>query len=264
MSRRSWLFGAAAVIVLAGVAAAVRSDSGTPAIGFVAPDAAADPTTEANGATGRGDTAVIPPLAANGYPKVPVGHALGLLDRLVVDDTDAPVPYDRRRFGPGWADPDGNGCTGRQEALMAWAQPGTLTRGPHCSVQAVTIESLYDGIEVVAASTSEVEQKIQVDHVVPVHDAFRRLCCVTGPDAQRLRELFYNDPENLLPVSAEANQAKSDFLVGDARLHLATPDAACFVADHTVRVKVAYKLPVTAREAGALRSELARCSDPSG
>lgn len=253
-----------AVATAAGVIVAVRTGSGTPANRFAHTARSADPAVEAPSDPGRSQIGAVPLLAANGYPVVPSGHALDLLETLVVDDSDAPVPYQRQRFGPGWADPDGNGCTGREEALISWAQPGTLALGSHCRVLAVTIESLYDGVEIVASSPSEVERQIQVDHVVPVRDAFRRLCCITGPDAQRLRELFYNDPENLLPVSTRANQAKSDFLFGDARLRLVTADAACFVADHTVRVKVAYRLPVTAREAEALQAELAGCQDPSG
>ena len=259
-----------AVIVAAVVAVGMGVSCSPPAPQpLVAPLASTGPTatvsdvgTESD-AIGRGPVAVIPPLGTNGFALVPTGPALDLLDRLAVDDTPSPVPYSRARFGPGWADPDGNGCTGREEAIIDWATPDSVRQGPGCRIEAVTLTSLYDGIEIVAATSGDVAQLIQVDHIVSVKDAFRQLCCVTGPDAQRLRVLFYNDPENLRPVSSAANQHKSDYLFGDNRFSYVSDAAACFVADHTVRVKTIYGLSVASSELVALRERLANCEPSS-
>ena len=212
--------------------------------------------------TRRAPDATLPPLAANGYPVVPAGDALALVGSLQVNDGGAPVPYDRKRFGPGWADPDGDGCTGRQAAIIAAARPGSLVLGRRCQVSAVSIDSLYDGMVVDAPTAGAVGQLIQVDHIVAVKDAYRELCCVTGPLAQRLRVLFYNDPENLLAVSTRSNLAKSDYTFGDARFRYASEDVACLVADRVVRVKAAYELSVETSEARALRAQLSRCPPP--
>ena len=207
----------------------------------------------------RPPDATLPPLAANGFPVVPGAAAVALLDSLEVNDGGAPVPYDRKRFGPGWGDPDGDGCTGRQTAIITAAQPGSLHVGPHCQVSAVSIESLYDATLVDAQTAAEVGRLIQVDHIVSLKDAYRRLCCIAGPTAQRLRVLFYNDPENLIAVSTRSNLAKSDYLFGDARFHYTNQRAACLVADRIVRVKAAYQLTVETQEAKALRDQLAHC-----
>ena len=213
-----------------------------------------------------GPDAKLPVLAANGYPVVPTGAAVAVLDTLTVDDGGIPAPYDRHRFGPGWADPDGDGCTGRQAAIVTAARPGSLVVGARCRVEAVTIVSLNDGTVVSASTAGEVGRLIQVDHVVPVRDAYRQLCCSSGLVASRVRALFYNDPDNLVAVSARSNTTKSDFLFGDARFGYPEPAVACQVAERTVRVKAAYGLTVQTAEADALRVQLQQCpiSAPSG
>ena len=228
---------------------------------FVAP-IEASPTSASPSITDpslRGAEAVVPPLAENGYPQPIIGTPLELLAMLRVDDAPAAAPYDRKRFGPGWLDLDHNGCNGRQDALLAADSFARTVPGPRCTIEAITMTSAYDDLTIEATSADQIARAIQIDHIVPVHDAYRRLCCVTGPNAQLLRELFYNDPANLLAVSGASNQRKGDHLIGDPELNFLSDKARCLIAQHTVQVKAVYDLALGSREASALAELLARC-----
>ena len=96
--------------------------------------------------------------------------------------------------------------------------------------------------------------KVQIDHVVPVSDAWQK-------GAQRLtsqlRYNFYNDPLNLLAVDGPTNSSKSD---SDAASWL-PPNKSyrCAYVSRQIAVKLKYKLWVTSAEKGAMARVLTAC-----
>jgi hypothetical protein len=95
---------------------------------------------------------------------------------------------------------------------------------------------------------------VQIDHVVPLMDAWQKGAQALSPT---LRESLANDPLNLLAVDGPANGSKSD---SDAATWL-PPNRGywCPYAARQIAVKVKYHLWVTAAEKDALGRILATC-----
>jgi len=178
------------------------------------------------------------------------GHAA--LAALVVAP---PVPggdYDRARFGTPWADVDRNGCDTRNDVLRRDLTDVRLD-SDGCTVLAGHLVDPYTGDEIHfrrGAGSSDV----QVDHVVALADAW-----ASGADTwdARTRQVFANDPANLLAVAGDANQDKG---AADAADWLPQHGYVCVYALRQVRVKAAYGLRVTPDEHAALGSALAGCT----
>lgn len=172
---------------------------------------------------------------------------------LAIDDRPSPVGSYRRDDWPHWEDPDGNGCDARQDTLVRWSTTTpTLDRSRRCKVLAGTWMSPYDAK--VTASPAD----IQIDHLVPLAEAFR-----SGGwqwDAGRRRQ-FANDPGELVAASASSNQAKSDSPPNEWRP--ARLESWCAYADRWVTVKAAYGLTVTTSERDALGQMLDTCTPDS-
>ena len=147
--------------------------------------------------------------------------------------------YRREAFGPGWAPAVGPGCDIR-DYVLARDLSAVTTRNT-CDVTSGTLRDPYSGQAVTGPA-----RQIDIDHVVPLALAHR-----SGAHAwtDRQREVFANDPDNLLAVSAQVNRSKSD--KGPERW---MPQVdACAYAHDFVRVVTRYQLTVTADRADALR-----------
>ena len=127
-------------------------------------------------------------------------------------------------------------------------RPGTH----ECVVIAGNLADPYSGTAI--AFTKAHATAIQIDHVVPLHDAWE---LGAWSWSQRQRVDYANDPTVLLAVSGPLNESKGDRLA-DAWTPLNTGEW-CDYAQRTVAIHARYQLPLTASERGALIGMLAHC-----
>lgn len=156
-------------------------------------------------------------------------------------------------FGDGWADPDGNGCDARNDALQAALDDVELL-GDGCRVASGVFTDPYSGETVDFERGPDTSDDVQIDHVVALYNAWR-----TG--AQDLtfdeRVALANDPINLQPTIDWVNDDKqasdaSQWLPPDASYH-------CTYVSRQILVKATYDLWVTPSEHDAMRDVLAGC-----
>lgn len=180
---------------------------------------------------------------------------LGVLNGLVVAGQAPMSGYARDKFGPEWADVDGNGCDTRNDILARDLTAVTFEPGaPECVVATGTLHDPYTGATVDFTRGQQTSTAVQVDHVVPLGDAW-----ATGAQTMTAsqRESFANDPLNLLAVDGPTNAAKGD---SDAAQWLPPNQAfTCTYATIQVEVKAKYRLWVTPAEKAALSDVLAAC-----
>lgn len=182
---------------------------------------------------------------APGVPGAPLGHP--------VKGSAPKTGYDRvADFGEAWLDVDGNGCDTRDD-ILARDLTGVVRRGS-CTVVSGTLDDPYTGTRIAFERGVDTSARVQIDHVVPLMDAWR-----TGAQAlsQEAREHLANDPLNLVAVDGPTNQQKG---AGDAATWL--PPAKgyrCTYAARQVAVKSAYGLWVVPAERAALERILAAC-----
>jgi hypothetical protein len=206
------------------------------------------------GSTSDGDATVAP---------VPVGtprEALRQLDALEVGPRAPSGPrYDRDAFGTAWADTDGNGCNQRDDVLLRDAEPGsvTVTEQGACDhdVLAGTWVDPYTGRTLTFDDLKDPRQSqaIQIDHVVPLAEAWRSGAS-SWPD--RRRRSFANDLTVLLAADGPTNATKGD---GDPAAWRPRQAYQCEYAVRWVAVKADWELTVDRGEARALREMLAAC-----
>lgn len=211
-------------------------------------------------ATEAGEEAGLPDLlGARREPVPPAGvtaeqldAARAALDRLPVKGRAPRTGYARDEFGRAWADVDGNGCDTRNDVLARDLTDVVLAEDG-CTVLSGVLVDPYSG-ETIEFERGERSAEVQIDHVVPLSDAWQK-------GAQRWsaekRRLFANDPANLLAVDGDLNQLKG---AGDTATWLPPRRGfRCRYAMTQVEVKDAYGLWVTEAERDAMRRELDRC-----
>lgn len=180
-------------------------------------------------------------------PGIPdAATARGYLDGLTVAPDGSMGGYDRDKF-PHWSNQKGN-CDTREDVLKRDGEK--VATGEDCYPTEGSWTSAYDG-----KTTSE-PAKVQIDHVVPLADAWR-----SGADdwSQDRRESFANElsAPQLIGVSAPSNESKGD----------QTPDEwmppkksyGCTYAEMFVAVKHEYKLTVSDAEHDSLATTLGGC-----
>jgi len=181
--------------------------------------------------------------------------ALAVLATLPVKGRAAMTGYTREQFGPAWKDVDHNGCDTRNDILARDLDSTTFKAGTHdCIVLTGTLPDPYSGRSIAFTRGQTTSSAVQIDHVVPLGDAWR-----TG--AQQLspatRELLANDPLNLLAVDGPLNGQKSD---GDAATWLPpTKTVRCSYVARQAAVKHRYHLWVTSAEKAAITRILDTC-----
>lgn len=163
--------------------------------------------------------------------------------------------YRRDRYGEGWADQDGDGCSTREEILRRDLTRTTYQRSGRCLViDTGVLADPYTGQVVTFRRGTSTSGAVQIDHVVALADSWQK-------GAQRLsaarRAQFANDPLNLLAVDGAANQAKG---AADAASWLPSNRSyRCAYVARQVAVKARYGLWVTTAEKDAISRVLATC-----
>lgn len=233
--------GMAVAVVLALCGYAVVSGNGATGSGAPAPSDASGPGATPASATGR-DAGV--PAAA---------EARALLAALPVKGSAPATGYDRvGDFGEAWMDVDGNGCSTRDD-ILARDLTDVVRRGS-CTVVSGTLDDPYTGTRIPFERGVDTSARVQIDHVVPLLDAWR-----TGAQklTQEARERLANDPLNLVAVDGPTNQRKG---AGNAATWLPPAKSyRCTYAERQVAVKSAYGLWVVPAEQAALQRILAGC-----
>lgn len=194
------------------------------------------------------------------------GAARDALRTIPVAAPDTMAGYDRDCgrghgcvFGPAWSDDvdtrgGHNGCDTRNDVLRRDLRPGTIRLKPgtgDCKVLAGVLDDPYTGQEI--RFTSEHPTEVQLDHVVSLAEAWRSGARTWHPER---RQVFANDPVNLLAVDGPTNQTKSDQPLNEWK-----PSAGylCSIARINVTVHEKYGLTISAAKHAAVRSALASC-----
>ncbi|WP_025252633.1 HNH endonuclease family protein [Corynebacterium vitaeruminis] len=185
------------------------------------------------------------------------------LDRLAVQAYDPAAPaYDRSQFGQAWSDDvsvEGghNGCDTRNDILARDLTGVTFKPGTrNCVVLSGHLSDPYTGQELDFQRGQGTSELVQIDHVVPLADAWYAGASQWSVDK---RQDFANDPSNLQATTKEANQAKK---AKTADEWLPSNQAyECTYARRIIAVKDGYGLAVTQGEKQALRDALATCGE---
>ncbi len=194
------------------------------------------------GCTGLGLPGDGPSGARAGDP----AGARGELATLTVGAPQSMSGYSRARF-PHWID-QGGGCNTRDLVLKRQGQ-GVVATAP-CKITHGTWLSPYDN------RTYTDPQKVDVDHVVPLANAWR-----SGANGwtETRRQDFANDLTHpqLLAVAVAQNRAKGD--QDPSQWKPPNHDYWCRYAEDWIAVKHFWALTVTAAEKTALTDMLETC-----
>jgi hypothetical protein len=174
------------------------------------------------------------------------------VDRLVVAQPPADLPdYRRAEFGDGWDYDPSTGCNVRERVLIAESSVAVTFGTTRCHPVAGRWLSLYDGL----VTTDPTD--LQIDHLVPLGDAWRSGAATWTPDRRRAYANDLTDPNTLVAVSARTNESKGDSSPDEWM----PPDRTswCTYADRWVEVKARWHLSVTPSEKSTLVQILEGC-----
>ena len=191
------------------------------------------------------DRTMVPQSSAQ---PVAAGDIANLLQQVqVIDQIPVVEGYDRGCgkgegcvFGPAWNDPlDHSSCDTRNRILAASLRGVTFKPGTrNCKVVTGYLDpDPYTGQRIQL-------HDIEIDHVVPQARAFDAGAWKWDPQQ---RQIFANDPTELIAVSASANRQKSDAGL-DEWLPSYQP---CTYIQRYLTVAVKYQLPITVAERNA-------------
>ncbi|WP_432548237.1 GmrSD restriction endonuclease domain-containing protein [Kineococcus sp. SYSU DK004] len=218
-------------------------------------EGSADPPPPSASSSAPSTSAPVTPAPSTPPPTGEAGDALAVLATLPVKGRAPRAGYDRERFGPAWADVDGNGCDTRNDVLQRDLATFVVRPGSQgCVVASGELRDPYSGRTIAFERGPDTSSAVQVDHVVALSDAWQ-----TGAQAWDTAErtAFANDPLNLLAVDGPLNQAKGD---ADAATWL--PPVRSFRCPYVARqiaVKASYGLWVKPAERDAMAEVLAGC-----
>jgi hypothetical protein len=162
---------------------------------------------------------------------------------------EARTGYSRDLF-PHWIDADGDGCSTRDEVLIAEADDPVTVKAD-CTLTGGRWFSYYDRVSWTDPG------RIDIDHLVPLAEAWD-----SGARnwARRTRQAFANDlgdRRSLVGVTDSVNQSKSDRDPGEWMPQFAT----CRYVREWVAVKHRWRLQVNRAERNALVSVASRCAN---
>ncbi|GGU46587.1 hypothetical protein GCM10007979_52110 [Nocardioides albus] len=170
---------------------------------------------------------------------------------------DGPAAYVRSSFGGAWADTDGNGCNQRDDVLLRDAVEVRTRPQGRCDhdVLAGTWVDPYTGRRLTFADLKQPDQAqaIQIDHVVPLAEAWRSGASAWSEDRRRA---FSNDLGNLLAVDGPSNMSKSD---DDPAGWRPRKGFQCAYATRWIETKTRWSLAVDDSERRALGEMLNYC-----
>lgn len=172
------------------------------------------------------------------------------LDTLEVKGRAPATGYKRELFGNSW---QRTGSCDTRNIILARDMVDEVV-SDDCKVLSGVLHDPYTGREITFVRGADTSQKVQIDHVVALSDAWQK-------GGQQLSEAeriaLANDPLELLAVEGDANQQKSN---GDAATWL-PPNKAfrCQYVARQIAVKVKYRLWVTQAERDAMQRVLVSC-----
>jgi hypothetical protein len=259
LSGRGWFAVFAIVLALLAVVAGITSTQATNASTTSGSAGGAQILPQPAGAQASPSAASISDSAKTSSLQIVEPPLLGkkaveVLTLLPVHAADSGAGYERtQQFGEAWLDVDGNGCDTRDDILL---RDLTDPAVDGCKVMSGKFVDPYTGQSMSFTRGNDTSTLVQIDHLVALMNAW-----TTGAQelTQDERQRLANDPTNLLTVSEQTNEAKSD---ADAAKWL-PPFAAvhCEYAARQISVKYAYGLWVTKAEHDALASVLQACPD---
>ncbi|KFI45803.1 Protein of unknown function [Bifidobacterium bohemicum] len=185
---------------------------------------------------------------------VATGPVADTLARLQVDDHPTVHGYHRDSFAYNTIDPDGDGCTIRDDILDRDLTQIRLVPGSSCRVKSGQLDDPYTGRTIHFVRGKDTSEAVQIDHVVALENAWQ-----SGArhwDAAERQE-YGNDPLNLLAVDGPANQEK-----GSASAAYWLPSNRSFRCGYVARqvaVKAKYGLTVTTLEKQSISEVLHAC-----
>lgn len=179
------------------------------------------------------------------------GTALRAVAGLTVKGRAPKTGYDRREFGPAWADTDHNGC-GTRDDVLARQLKSVSRDSDGCEVRRGVLDpDPYTGTRIVFVRG---HSKVDIDHLVALSDAWQK-----GAQgwSDSKRRTFANDSLNLVAADSSTNRQKGD---GDTATWLPPnkPYRCTYVAGQ-VAVKKKYGLWVTRAEKDAMTKVLTAC-----
>lgn len=185
-----------------------------------------------------------PPAAADTYSE-PLRTAVEDLPEAA----EVRTGYARKLF-PHWIDADGDGCSTRNEVLLAEADdPPTV--GDDCKLTGGRWYSYYDGVSVNGPGG------LDIDHMVALAEAWDSGARNWTTATRRLFANDLGDYRSLVAVTASANRSK-----GDQDPDEWLPDEQrCRYVKQWVAVKHRWRLTVDSAEKDALTALAADCSN---
>lgn len=202
------------------------------------------------------ESGAVEPLGAtteNGAPEnATENSALSYLEKLEIKGRAPKTGYARTEFYNSW--PTTNGCSLRQVIIKRELGDTAKIADNGCDVISGEFTESYTGSRMVFYQKTDFSEKIQIDHIVALSDAWQK-----GAQYKTKEERYAmaTDPLNLIAVDASANKQKSD---GDAATWLPSNKAfRCQYVARQVSVKYKYGLWVTQAEHDAIKGILETC-----
>lgn len=179
--------------------------------------------------------------------------AINALSRLDIKPTLSGDDYERKQFGSTWA--DWRDCNVRQKILNRDIINIKVDKNG-CTVISGILNDPYTGQEIKLNSKSAASKKVQIDHVVALSNAWQTGAKNWNSDK---RKQLANDDLELIAVSSQANQEKSD---SDASSWLpSNRNFRCRYIARQIAVKLKYQLWITAQEHSTMAKILSGCPD---
>lgn len=177
------------------------------------------------------------------------------IELLLVKGRAPKTGYSREAFGPAWSDTDRNGCDTRNDILKRDLSNITFKPGTgRCVVLDGLFRDPYSGEEMIFQRGQLTSSMVQIDHVVSLSNAWQTGMIQRTP---KEREIFSNDPLNLLAVKGSLNAQKGD---GDAATWLPPLKSyRCEFVARQIAVKAEHKLWLTKPEKEAMLRVLKGC-----
>jgi hypothetical protein len=163
--------------------------------------------------------------------------------------TEVRTGYDRDLF-PHWIDADGDGCSTRNEVLIAEADD-PVTVGSGCSLSGGRWFSYYDRVS--WTNTSDVD----IDHMVPLAEAWDSGARTWSTSTRQAYANDLGDYRSLVGVTDNVNQSKGD---QDPTTWMPQYDTCRYLREW-VAVKHRWRLSVDSAERSALQSLASGCTN---
>jgi len=185
-------------------------------------------------------------------PTLTSDNAILDLEKLQVKDVAPKAGYSRNEFGNGWSKV--GGCDTRNIILYRDLKDTIVEND--CIVKSGILNDPYTARIISFVRGAKTSADVQIDHVVALSDAWQK---GAQEISKERRVELANDPLELLAVSGDSNQQKSD---SDASKWLpSNKDFQCEYISRQISVKLKYSLWVSEPEKSAMSSVLGSCKN---